>query len=136
MRLREEPTEREAAFAADGQVTVVAREGDPAAEVPGAVFADVGAAVNYGNASGTTAYAGSLEVGVGGVTAEDSYVLVIREPGGASHLNDAGQIVFAGSLTGGGVTPDDDYGFWRSDDAGGFELLLRIGDVAPGLRAS
>jgi hypothetical protein len=45
--------------------------------------------------------------------------------------NDAGQVAFAGTLVGGGVTTANDSGVWTGT-AGNLQLVLREGDVVPG----
>jgi hypothetical protein len=50
-------------------------------------------------------------------------------------ITDDGTIAFFTSLTGTGVDSSNDLGLWR-ESAGGFELLARLGDPAPGTESA
>jgi hypothetical protein len=145
---------------ATGALTLVARQGDQAPNVPsGANFRDVGVASI--NNVGQVAFAAELLTGSGGVTDfNDSGIwrglpgalsLVVREgdqapdtPAGADFdlltsvptINGAGHIAFMSGLKvgSGGVTEDNQYGIW-SDRTGPLALVVRAGTQAPGAPA-
>ncbi|HEX6961659.1 MAG TPA: choice-of-anchor tandem repeat NxxGxxAF-containing protein [Lacipirellula sp.] len=140
-------------------ITLVAREGG---QVPGAP-----AGANYGafsfaalNNHDRAALSGYLQVGAGGVTADNNSAiwsgpagdvqLAAREndqaPGAQDgvfsdfftpNINTAGQVAFMASLKPsiGGVTSASDRGIWATDVTGALRLIAREGDlleVAPG----
>lgn len=47
----------------------------------------------------------------------------------ALRTNDRGQIVFASSLSGPGITDSNDYGIWAHDSSGSLKLIAREGDL-------
>ncbi len=47
------------------------------------------------------------------------------------HLNNSGQVAFAGSLTGPGIVGANNHGIWLQDD-GVLQQVVRTGDAAPG----
>jgi hypothetical protein len=50
-------------------------------------------------------------------------------------VNGAGQVAFATTLAGAGVTSGNDTALWLTDGAGGLSLVIREGDPAPGTGA-
>jgi hypothetical protein len=142
-----------------GPLALVAREGDPAPGAPaGSVFGHLSNSLIL-NAAGHTAFVGTLQNGLGGVTfSNDSGIwsdrsgaleLVAREgsqapgtPSGANFdfmprssasivLNSAGQMaVFASLRSGsGGVNSFNNSGIWAEDVAGVLRLIVRRGDL-------
>ena len=132
---------------AAGSLALVARAGDAAPGVTGAVYSDFTDPLI--NDSGQTAFRGVLALG-GSVTSSNdhgiwsegsgSLALVAREgslaPGTASAtyagfgtpvLNDSGETAFRGTLTG----STNISGIW-SGGAGSLALVARAGDAAPG----
>ena len=150
-----------ALFAAgpSGAVTLVARQGDPAAEIGGgAVYYSLGD-ISL-DAVGRTAFTTWLKTGVGGVTDDNDVVFygpaaigshtpLLREgdpapglPSGTlirnlwyADMNEAGEMAVAGTLVvgPGGVTSDDDNAIWRVSATGDITVVARKGEVTPGL---
>jgi hypothetical protein len=130
---------------------LLAREGDPAAGLPGNVQYNLVFAPALNNA-GQTAFFASL---TGAVTTSNdsgiwsdrsgSLVLVVREgdqapdtPSGVNFsflggapLNAAGQTAFRAFVVGNGVDPTNDEGIW-SEGSGSLRLVARGGNHAPG----
>jgi hypothetical protein len=132
-----------------GGLTPLVSAGDAAPGTPGAVFG------SFGNqridADGDLIFRGTLQTGVGGVTATNDVGywgpngLIVREgdqapgaPPGATfgslsaNISDSG-IAFRTALFGGGVTAADNTGVWRADDDANVILLAREGAAVPGL---
>ena len=140
-----------------GGQSLVAREGAAAPGTAGAVFSLLNNLEV--NDAGQVAFNGTLGSGIGDVDGTNQHgiwrtgpggpELVVRSgeqapdtPSGAElmsigdpFLNGAGAVAFDGVLrTGaGGVTSSNNRGVWRSTAGGGFELIARSGDQAPGL---
>ncbi len=141
-----------------GNLSLLVREGDAVPGTPlGSTVASLGSTVAL-NSSGQHLFFANL-IGTGITSANDS-ILLGGTPGSLHKifaegdavpgltngtlfgpvnsqfaLNDAGNIVFLCSLTGTGVTADNDLGLWTTDGLGNFSLLLRKGDpfsLAPG----
>jgi hypothetical protein len=143
-------------------LTLIARTGSQAPGVPvGAKFGSIYSATPpVVNGSGRTVLRASLQIGVAGVTLENSQgvwtdasgtlSLIARGGGPAAGapagavfhtfptlspaINNAGEIAFAATLgTGvGGVDVDNDAGIWAHRD-GALQLIAREGSPAPGL---
>jgi hypothetical protein len=123
--------------------------------VAGTVFAGVDMNSLRANGSGQMIALGSLQTGVGGVTAGNARGIWLGTPGnlelvarqrfeapgtggalfagfGFAGLNDSGATAFAASLVNGnGVTSANNQGIWRGT-AGNLDLIARKGNVAPG----
>jgi hypothetical protein len=136
---------------------LVAREGDPAPGVPGAVLGRpsgfwLTAAFASGDDVLLTGYLSGLSVVAGNdqaiwVRRDGGLELVAREgsqiPGGPAGvtfdanfretlLDAAGRVAFLGELTGAGVDATNDHALF-AERSGALETILRQGDVAPGV---
>ncbi len=136
-----------------GSLSLVAREGNAAAGTgPGVVFGflgeplpiTAGQTVFWSTLTGTgvdstndvgiwSDVSGSLSLAVRtGDAAPDTAPGVVYSKIIFPKFNNTGQIAFAGSLTGPGVTSSNDNGIW-SEGSGSLSLLVREGDAAPGM---
>jgi hypothetical protein len=145
-----------------GGTVPVAREGDPVPGAPGWTFADFEASFGYDGhtiaAGGGAAFSARIENASLGTTGEGLFqtglggaVLVAKTgdeapgtpPGvafstfGRPAQNAGGRItVHAGLRDEPGIVDDtNDAGIWVSDAAGALHLVIREGDIAPGLLA-
>jgi hypothetical protein len=132
-----------------GGFTPLVSVGEAAPGTSGAVFGSFGG--QRIDADGDLIFRGTLQTGVGGVTAANDVGywgpngLIVREgdqapgaPPGATfgslsaNISDSG-IAFRTALFGGGVTAADNTGVWQADDDGTVILLAREGAAVPGL---
>lgn len=138
-----------------GNLTRIAGNGVAVPDVPNTTFDDLGPAVI--NAHGQVAYA-ALLVGPPITAANDfgiwsdvsgSFRLIFRQgdfapsAGGALFnaftnllLSDSGQIAATASLSGGGITANNDLGLWMTDASGQLRLVIREGqsfELTPGV---
>lgn len=136
---------------------MLVREGFQAPGAPaGAVFHR---AINpIVNGSGATAFSGLLRTNVGGITGDDNagvwssgegpLTMLARKGSQAPgtelgvnflsfadpNLSDSGRMTFYGTLSGAGVTTENNKGIWASR-AGQLDLIARMGSQAPGVPA-
>lgn len=82
----------------------------------------------FSQGSGTLAAVARSGSQAGGAPAGQNYAGPFSEPA----FNDAGQVAFHGSLSGGGVTSNDDRAVWAGGPLGPLTMAAREGQLAPG----